>query len=156
MLEPKTKRHRSFCDRVVAGEPLGEAWSASARDVGKRPGSRAADNVSGSRNAAKFADFIAAKRAEIAAARAAGVEPITRASVHDLLESVTGALMAGSRAASAAGATNLAQQMNRLIVLHSGRQGRASARAPKDEKEQPTFDPSAPLQRLKWCTCSNV
>jgi len=153
LLEPKSARQRAFCERVASGERLGEAWAASALDVGKEPSSKAANNVSGSRMAAKFADYIAELKQARADARNQNKQPVTRESIHRLLEEVTAALLDASRAASAAGADGVGQQLHKTIIVHAGRSGRASARAPESEKRGPKFDSDAALKRIFWCTC---
>ena len=154
MKAPKSARHRAFCDRIVAGERLGEAWGASARDVGKEPGTTKANNVGGSRMAAKYSDYIAHLKKERADARSLNTQPVTRESIHTLLEEVTAALMDASKAASAAGADGIAQQLHKTIVVHAGRNARATVRAPKSEKRGPQFDSEAALQRIFWCNCN--
>ena len=151
---PKSARHRAFCTRVAAGEPLGSAWAASALDVGKTPGKTKANNVGGSRMAAKCSDYIAHLQQARANARSLNTQPVNRESIHALLQEVTSVLMAASKAASTAGADGIAQHLNKTILVHSGRNSRANARAPKSETRGPQFDSEAALQRILWCNCN--
>lgn len=100
-------------------------------------------------------DRVAFLKRERADARSVNAEPVTRQAIHSLLEEVTAALRAGSEAASRAGSGAIAQQLNRVILTHSGRSNRASVRAPVEEKADLTFDTELALTRLSWCRCND-
>lgn len=111
--------------------------------------------VSASRlaNAEPVQHRVAFLRRERAEARAAEAAPVTRESIHALLDEVTSALLDASKAAGAAGADGLRQQLNRVILTHAGRSHRAHARAPLDKEDRPSFDSESALSALKWCDC---
>lgn len=152
MLEPKTKRHRSFCERVARGEPLGEAWSHSARDVGKRPGSRAADNVSGSRNAAKFADWIAHLKKKEAERAAERQQPVNAGTIANLQEEITAVLLRAADAASRSGSQSVATSLRKLVGIHVGRVSRSTRDADVPAGKTERVD----LPKLEWCNCAGV
>lgn len=152
MKVPKNKRHSAWVERVLAGEKYGEAWGNSAHDVGIEPGSHAANNVSGSRLASKYADYLAVEKAR----RASGVisaSPITAETVSELMQEITETLVRAANAASKAGSQSTATSIRRLISTHVGRVHRATVGAGKEPDALPIFDSDEALMRLHWCDC---
>jgi len=150
--EPKSNRHIAFVERVLAGEGYGEAWTSSAHDVGVKPGSQAANNVSGSRLASKYADYLATEKTRRASC-VTKAPPVTAESVGDLMQEITETLVRAADAASKAGSQSTATSIRRLISTHVGRVHRATAGAEKEPDAPPAFDFDSALQRLHWCVC---
>ena len=116
----KNSRHEVFAVRVgVYGEGLAKAWGNSAEDLGKAPGTAAANAVSGSRANAR--PEVAARIAYLRRANApanAG-QPITRQSLHTLMEECTSALVQAADQAAKHGHLATATQIKRAIVTHA-------------------------------------
>ncbi len=150
----KNGMHERFAQTLAADSGLSqvEAYCRAARPSVPVTKGR---QVSASRTAARddVRDRLSFLKRERADARQQASEPVTRESIHALLEEVTSALMDASRAASAAGADGIAQQLHKVIVVHAGRQNRAATRAPEEAKDRTSYDPAPALARLEWCSC---
>lgn len=151
-LKPRLERFCQIHALAKGGVTQIQAYCQSADPpVEPTPGRQVSASRLASRNDVK--DRIAWLRKQQADARAAHSEPVTRESIHRLLDEVTAALIEASKAAAEAGADGIAQQLHKVLVVHAGRSQRANARAPVKKVERQDFDSETTLESFYFCSC---
>lgn len=73
-----------------------------------------------------------------------------------LMASITSALVTAAKAAQAAGADNIAQQLRKSITVHAGRSERVEHRSPAPEENQDAVDVDSIVRRFYTCFCVNA
>ena len=153
MVTPLKPRVERFCQLLATGGLTQiQAYCQSAEPPVESTSGR---QVSASRlaNRKDVQERVAWLRKRQADVRMTHSEPVTRESIHRLLEEVTTALLDASALAAKAGADGIAQQLHKTMVVHAGRSQRASARAPAKDIERQDFDTEAVLASFYWCKC---
>lgn len=138
----KRPRDERFCQILAQSARDGhqmtliQAWCESSVGYPKpepTPGLRVSASKAHKRLAGRVA-FLKAQyteqRASTADAASNKTEKVTAKSLSILMQTVTISLVAAADCAAQHGANNIARQLRKTIVTHSGRVGRASARAP--------------------------
>ncbi len=151
MSEPLTKRHRAFCARVIAGENLSDSWAGSALDVGKEPGSAASSSVSGSRMAARYADYIAAGKME-RASESAPLEDLNLEDVSAIMSEISDVLIESAMVAESSGHVQLSASLRSGALLHHNRSARVQRVQGDTPDKVEAYDANAALERI-LCQC---
>lgn len=149
----KKERDERFA-RLVAeadgGASLVALWCQSdSAEV--KPAATNGRRVSASKARKRVADRVAYIKRQNASDTPA--EALTAERLSAIMAEVTGALMVAARAAQAAGADNIAQQLRKCITVHAGRSERVSTRSPTPEKNPDEIDLDGVLSRFHPCIC---
>lgn len=164
----KRPRDERFCQILAQSARDGDqmtliqAWCMSATDYPKpqpTPGLRVSASKAHKRLAGRVA-HLKAEHAEQRASTANAVptnDKVTTQTIQNLMQTVTESLVQAANAASAHGANNIARQIRKTIVTHSGRISRVSGRidAPTTEINEDEVEKLASNITLNvgYCSC---